>query len=112
MLGIPSRRTPKEKPSPPLLKYELGPGFSQGAPWPWIRRIFSSSVIVLSTRLARSSGVSLVFIHGKDAWWRLCAHAAFTTSAQNRTTKPTFHLLLPALGSLVLMKTGISSSVQ
>src|SRR5215470_5295391 len=64
---MPSRGIPTTYPAPPFEPEDSGLiGPSPGCPVPCSKVIFSSSVISLTTRAARSSAERVVFIHGND----------------------------------------------
>src|SRR6266700_5403530 len=66
MSGMPRRGTPTTYPAPPFERTESGlMGPRPFMPVPWSREIFSSSVICLRTRAARSSGERAGFIQGR-----------------------------------------------
>src|ERR1700739_2469443 len=77
---MPRRSMPGVKPAPRFERAGTGaPGRKTPQPAPWRSWIFSSRVICLITRSARSSGESDLFIHGKaDAAERVCGAATGT----------------------------------
>src|SRR5579863_4162849 len=103
--GIPSRGTPTSYPTPRFEAAFSGvTGSSVGMPTPCSIAIFSSSVISLSTRSARSSGERLVFIQGPvgagACGCRRCVHAC-TPTRSARIGTAMFAVRLPGCRFIV-----------